>query len=121
MMRTVERGTDEVVHRRVRDDKALGAVLLGVEHPRNNSAGLRDEEAAGLEQQVHTKAVKRRTDGARVLGNAFSGIEWRAAVLDAEAAAGIEVLDIDAVGAQVFDERADALHGFRKRCGVADL
>ena len=50
-----------------------------------------------------------------------AGIEGSAAVFDAEAAAGIEVLNVDAVGAEVFDERAHALDGFGEGLRVADL
>ena len=56
-----------------------------------------------------------------IFGDAVGGVEVGAAVLDAEATAGVEVLDVDAVGAEVFDERAHALDGLGEGRRVADL
>ncbi len=53
----VEGGADEVVHGGVGDDEVLGTVLLGVEDTGEECAGLGDEEAAGLEEQVGVEAV----------------------------------------------------------------
>src|ERR1700753_679715 len=121
VMRAVERWPNEVVHRGVGDDEALRTVLLGVENTREQCTGLRDEEATGLEQEMNAQAMECTADGACIIGDALGGIEVGTAVLDAEAATGVEILNIDAIGAEVFDERPHALHRFRERLGVANL
>ena len=52
MVRLIERGTNQIVHGRVRDDELLLAVLLGIEHTRYQCARLPDEETAGLDEQM---------------------------------------------------------------------
>jgi len=97
----VERRTDEVVHGCVGDDEVLGAVLLGVEDAGEQRAGLRDQEAPGLEEQVRVEAVECRADGPPVGCDAGCRVEGGAAVLDAEASASVDVADVVSVGAQL--------------------
>src|SRR6185437_6517056 len=96
-------------------------VLLGVEHTREQCPSLRDEEAARFEKEMDAEAVERTANGAGVFGDTVGGVEVGAAVLDAEAAAGVKVLDVDAVAAEVFDECAHARHGLSEGRSVADL
>ena len=100
----VERWADEVVHGGVGDDEVLGAVLLGVEDAGEQRAGLGDEEAAGLEEEVGVEALAAPADGCGVGGDRGCGVEGCAAVLDAEASSAVDVADVEAVGAELVDQ-----------------
>ena len=105
----VERGADEIVHAGVGDDEGLFAVLLYVEDRGEERAGLCDEEASGLEEQVQSE-VFGRAEYLRGVGlDGGLGVELGFAVLDAEATAGVEVGEGYAVLAELLDESGDAL------------
>ena len=117
----VEGWADEVVHRRVGDDEALGAVLLGVEDAGEQRAGLGDEEATGLQEQVGVEAVKCRADGRGVSRDRGCRVEGFVAVLDAEASAAVDVADVVAVGAELVYQGSDALERLGEGLDGADL
>ena len=106
MVGLVEGRAEQVVHGGVGDDEVLGAVLLGVEDAGEQGAGLGDEEAAGLEEQVGVEAVEDGADGRGVGGDAGCGVEGGGGVLDAEASSGVDVADVEAVGAEFVDQGA---------------
>ena len=63
MMCLVERGADKVVHGGVGNDEGLFAVALYRENPGDESAGLGDKEAAGLDEQAAVEVGKRLLNG----------------------------------------------------------
>ncbi len=93
----VERGADEVVHRGVGDDEGLATVLLDVEDAGEEGAGLGYDEAAGFEEQVCGLAGETFGESCGVLFYLFCGVECSGAVVDAEAASGVDVADVVAV------------------------
>ncbi len=96
----VERGADEIVHGRVDDDEFLGAIFLGIEHAHEHHARGGDERAAGLQEQMTSERAKNRGDR---LGIIDGRERLLVGVADAEAAAEIEVVQLDAGIAPVRD------------------
>src|SRR5260370_39009030 len=62
MPRLVERRADQVVHRRIDDDKVPGRPVLDVEHARNEHAGIADDPTSRLERQLEVEAVGQALD-----------------------------------------------------------
>ncbi len=93
----VEGGADEVVHAGVGDDEGLGAVLFHVEDGGEEGAGLGYEEAARLEEEMEAEGLGGGDDLRGVRGYGGGGVEGGVVVLDAEAAAGVDVGEGDAV------------------------
>ena len=86
-----------------------------MEHAGEQRAGLGDEEAAGLEQQAAVEACERAADRGSVFADFGRGIRrLLAVVVDAEAAAGVDGADVDAVAAELADQLADALDAPRR-------
>ncbi len=66
--RVVERGPEEVVHRRIDDREVVRGARLQVHDARQQHAGVADQEPAGLEQQlVRARAAAASRSSARVL------------------------------------------------------
>ena len=116
----VERRADEVVHAGVEDDEGLGGALLDVHDLGDQDAGIADEDAAGLEQDAGAEIAEPAADD---LG--IGGRRRRRRIVepigDAEAAAGVDVVDDVAVGAQVADEVGEPLIGGVEGRQVGDL
>ena len=83
----IEHWADQVVHGGVHDDVATGAALFDVDHAGHQDAGVADQQAAGLEDQVGAQAPRRLAHDRGV----FAEVGRRLALVgDAEAAAEIE-------------------------------
>ena len=123
----IESGADEIVHAGVGDDEGLGfvvaagAVFLDVEDGGEEHAGLSYEEAAGLEEEMKIETAGSGEDLRRVGGDGGGGVEGGGGVLDAEAAAGVDVGKRNAVLLELADERGDAGKGFAEGIDGADL
>ena len=89
----VERGTDQVVHRRVGNHEGLPAVALDVEHAREKRAGLRDQEAPRLQQQTALEGAEGAFNGRGVFAHLGGGVEAARVVVDAQASAYIDGLE----------------------------
>ena len=97
-MRVVERGTQEVVHRRV-DDGELprpGAPLLE-EHAGQQHRGVGDQQAPRLEEDLRLDAAERFREGAAV--DVRRGWLGSLAVRHAEAPADVHMADVVTVAA----------------------
>jgi hypothetical protein len=103
----VEGRTDEIVHAGVSDDEGLGTVLLDEENLGKQGSCLGDDEAAGFEEEMGGIGGEAFGEGRGVLRDLPGGIESGGAVVDAKAAAGVDVTDIVAVLSQVGDEGGD--------------
>ncbi len=77
VVRLVERGADEVVHRRIRDDECLAAVPLHVQHARHQRSRLRDEKSPRLKQQSSFEALERRITAAAYSRTRAAGSKCR--------------------------------------------
>lgn len=62
----IERGTNQVVHGGVGDDKCFGTVALGVQHLGQQRACLGDDEPPRLQQQLAIKTGERGADMLRI-------------------------------------------------------
>ncbi len=120
-MGVVEGGADEVVHSGVGDDEGFGAVFLDVEDAGEERAGLGDDEAARLEEQMRGFFGKAFGEGCCVFFYLLRRIECCGAVVDAEASACVDVADVVAVFAEVGDEAGDAGEGGGEGINFADL
>ena len=122
MVGVVERGPDEVVHRGVGDDEGLAAVFLDVEDAGEEGSGLGYDEAAGFEEEVGGLVGETLSEGGGVFFYLLGGVEGGSgSVVDAEAAAGVDVADVVAVFAEVGDEAGDAGEGGGEGIDFADL
>jgi hypothetical protein len=117
----VEGGADEVVHGGVGDDEGLAAVFLDVEDAGEKCAGLGYDEAAWFEEQVGGFVGETFVEGGSVLFYLPGGVEGAGSVVDAEAAAGVDVADVVAVLAQVGDEAGDTGESGGEGVDFADL
>ena len=117
----VERRADQVVHGGVGDDEGLFAVLFDEEDAGEQSASLSDDEAAGFEEEMGWLAGEAFGEGCGVLFYLLRRIEGGGAVVDAEAAAGVDIADVVAVFAQFGDEGGDAGEGGGEGGDLADL
>ena len=88
----VERGTDEVVHGGVGDHKGLLAVALDLKDARHESAGLRDDKAARLDEQTCRRSRRGRLGGRQRTCGLGGGVEVGGVIVDAQASAGIDCL-----------------------------
>ena len=88
-MRLVKRRADQVVHGRIGDHEGLFAVSLHLENSRNESSGLRHQEAAGLQQQPAVEAVQRAVYRRGVFLHFGNGIKTAAMVVDSQSPSGI--------------------------------
>ena len=118
----VERGADQVVHGGVDYQESLAVIALAVDHRGQQDSGGPDDGAAGLEQQANVETTQRRGQRLRIrsdLGGEF--LRVRLFVGDAQSAAGVDVVDLVAVGAQFADQIRHARHRFAKGGDVGDL
>ena len=99
----VQRGPQQVVHRRVDDREIALRARLQVDHARKQRPALPTSIAAGLEQQL--ERARRRAERGSLRRNRPAAIGLLVAVADADAAAEVDVLERDAVGAQPVDQR----------------
>ena len=88
--RVVERGTEEVVHRRIDDREVALAAGLEVQDARQQHARIADQEPARLEQELVLGA--RRAPAARRARRRTGSIGFLVAVADAEPAAQVDVI-----------------------------
>jgi hypothetical protein len=70
---------------------------------------------------VGVEAIERRADGFGVGSDRGCRVEGCVAVLDAEAAASVDVADVVAIGAELLDQGSDALERLVEGLDVADL
>ncbi len=117
----VERGTDEVVHGGVGDDEGFGAVFFDVENAGQESTGLGYDEAARFEEEMGGFAGETLRESSCVFFYLLRGVKGSGSVVDAEAAAGVDVADVVAVFAQVGDEAGDAGEGGGEGVDFANL
>jgi hypothetical protein len=117
----IERGADEVVHRGVGNHKGLFAVALDVQHTRERAAGLRDQEAPRLQQQAALEASEGAFYGGGVLAHLGGGVEAARVVINAQASAGIDGLEVDALALELAQQLAHPLHRRAKRRCRANL
>ena len=101
VMRLVERRADQVVHRRVGNDKCLFAVLLHMQHARHQRPGLRHEEPPRLQHQRALETRQRIFDCRGILAHLGSRIKTPRVVIDAQPAARIDGLERDALALAV--------------------
>ena len=90
VVRRIQRRADQIVHAGIDDDEGLGLAALYVDDARHQDAGIADDEAAGLENELAVKALGRALDD-RGVG---IGIRRRLVVLaigNAQTAAEIDV------------------------------
>ena len=121
MVRLVERRAYQVVHTGVRDDKRLVAVPLHVEHPGEQRAGLRDQEASRLKQQVKSQMAG---GGQHLLGIRLYGrgrVKVNVGIFNAEPDAGIEVRQLHAILLQLLDQVGDTLERRSKWADITNL
>src|ERR1043166_3603017 len=66
VIRIVERGANQIVHRRIDDDEILFAGALHVFHPSNENARVADHEPARFQKNSQSEWLKQRHQGLRV-------------------------------------------------------
>ena len=59
MVRPIVRGTDQLRHPGITDERGASAILFPIDHPREEDTRLGHEESPGLQQQLHTKRARR--------------------------------------------------------------
>ena len=126
-MRSVERGPDQIVHRRIHHQKLFAAVFLCVERARQQRAGGGHDRASRLQQQMQA-GVPQRLHQRRGVG-VYAALEITnaripalcALVANTQAAAGIHKVDVQPVGLQLPHQRKHALHRLAKRLHVGNL
>jgi len=117
----VEGGTDEVVHAGVGNDEGLGSVFLDDEDAGEERSGLGDDEAAGFEEKMSRLVGEALREGCGISLNLMGGVEGTVAVVDAEAASGVDVADVVAVFAEVGDKAGDSSQSCGEGIDLADL
>ena len=121
MVSLIECRANEIVHCRIRDNKVLFTVLFGIKHAGQQSSGLSDEEASGLEEQMHVQAPKGMADCSGILGDASRRIEGGRSILDPKPTSSIDVANIESIGAQLLNEHADTLQRLGEWFDGSDL
>ena len=89
----VERGTDQIVHRRVDDGEALRLTGLQIEDARQQNTGVADQSAPGLQQQHFAATAEQANEHRGVVRERHRRL---VAVANAEAAADVDVRERDA-------------------------
>jgi hypothetical protein len=111
----VHRRAHQVVHRRVDDAEVLRAGLE-VQHLGQQHAGIADQRAAGLEQQLAV-AVAARVDALRAAGRPARRRRRRlVGVGDAQAAAEVEVVRWDAAASTASTRSSSAVQRVQVGC-----
>ena len=106
MVGLVERWPDEVVHPRICDYESLTPIALDHQNPGQQSAGLGDQKPARFEQEANLEPGESRSTAAAYFADLRSRIEGgvRTTIVDAQTAAGIDELDLDAVRFELTDQ-----------------
>src|SRR5262249_14368995 len=120
MVRFVERGTNEIVHPGVDDDKGLSLDTLEIKHARDQDTGIADNQAARFEDKRALKVARRALDHRGV----SLGMRRRLVVLaigNAETAAEIDMADGVTVGAQGSHEIRQQRKSIVERLEFRDL
>lgn len=120
-MGVIERRADEIVHGGIGDDEGLAAVLLDYEDAGEQGTCLGDDEASGLEEEMGAVVGEALVQGGGVAVDLMGGVEGRVAVVDAEAASGVDGADVVAVVAKLRDKRGDACECGGEGVDFADL
>src|SRR6266542_4436440 len=118
MDRAVQRRADQVVHAGVRDHEAPAAVLLDVEHSRDENARRSDDGAAGLDQDPEGKTREVWQHGSGVV---LRGQRRLARAGHAESSADIERLEGEPFADESARERRELPRGFFEGRGLQDL
>ena len=119
VMRAVERGPDQVVHRRVHHYEFLRRRLLPIEDTGEQHARRADDRTPGLDHNREAVSADPRAQRFDKLAN--SGRAIGRLIRDAEAAAQIDVVDRVPVGLQTLDQGKDLFRGFQDRRKIQDL
>src|SRR5689334_21102862 len=109
-MGLVESGADQVVHAGIDDHEGLGGALLHVDDLADEDAGIADEYAARFEQDAGAEIAEAAADNLAI-GGGLGRRRIVEAIGYAEAAAGIDMVDLVAVGAKGTDKVGKALIG----------
>jgi len=102
-MGVVEGRADEIVHAGVGDDEGFCAVLLDVEDASEEGSSLGNDEASRFKEEMGGLVAQALCEGRGVFLYLVGGIENGGAIVDAEAAASVDVADVVAVLAEVGD------------------
>ena len=122
MVRLVQRRPNQVVHPGVRNHKGLRAVLLHIQHPRQQSSRLRHQESPRLQQQMRRLLPQRSLQRARILRDLLlRPSNYACRVLDPQAAACIHVPDVVSVPPQLSDQPHHPFKRRRKRLDRPNL
>src|SRR5438093_11179461 len=92
----------EVIHRSIDNDEVALTAGLQIQHPRQQCAGIAGETAARLEYQRFGAPPKDVRSHRRVVGECGRRL---VAIADAEAAAQIDMLELDTLGDELLNER----------------
>ena len=65
-MRLIKRRTNQIVHRRVDDDKILGVAMLHIDYACDENACVADDHATRLEQQRTAEIMRHPLDHIRI-------------------------------------------------------
>lgn len=121
VVRVVERGTDEVVHRGVGDDEGFSAVLFDDEDAGEERSCLRDEEAAGLEEEMGLFVGEAFGESCGIALDLVCCVKGSVGIVDAEAATGVDGANVVAVATKLGDECGDAFECSGEGIDLADL
>ena len=114
----VEGRAGQVVHGRVDDREVLLDAGLEVFDAREQQAGVAHQRAARLEAQGLGAALEAGEERLEVVGG---GGRLFVAVTDAEAAAQVDVVEVDAFAGELVDQAEDLAGGFGHRGRVEEL
>ena len=123
VVRPVQRGADELGHAGVEHDDPLGVrPLPDVEHGRDEPAGARDEEPAGLDREPRGHAVRRQGREQRLdLAGEAGRRRHRPRIADREAAADVERVEARPARPDDREQREAAPDGVAPRVDRAEL
>ena len=116
----VERGTNQVIHRRVHHHKLLPVISLAIDDARQQHASRRDNGPPRLQQQMYPipcRAAQRRSV-ANLARKSTLGVVF---VRNAQPAAGVHIANVMPVRPQRPHQNSHALQRFLKRLGIGDL
>src|SRR6185503_18749531 len=102
----IERGADEVIHRRIHHQETLRAARFYILYARQEHAGITEQRPARIEDHVVAARAERR-DYASDEGR--GRLRRCILVADADAPAHIDVLEVNAFALQAVDQRNQAL------------
>ena len=121
----VHRRAGQVVHRRVDDAEVFpfiaGSAGLEHQHLGQQHAGIADQRAAGLQQQLTVAVATRGDAGQQLAHQHVGGRRLLVGVGDAQAAAQVDVVDRDAVGLDLLDQVEQAVQRVEVGRDLGDL